>query len=212
MVKTLGTILKEVGLRVDNPAIPLKRVPINKQLNKILSREELEALLVDVRKQGKRASVEASNFITFLAFSGMRIGELQALKWSDVGNQFITVRGRETNDKNKAGTKNKEVRQVPIIPRLQELIDSLREEDSSGNVFYMKSPRGALDNACERLGFPHQRIHDLRHFFATMCIEQGIEIPTVAKWLGHKDGGALALRVYGHLRDEHSLAQAAKIV
>ena len=46
--------------------------------------------------------------------------------------------------------------------------------------------------------------------FAT-CIEQGVDIPTVAKWLGHQDGGALAMRVYGHLRDEHSKEQASKL-
>ena len=55
------------------------------------------------------------------------------------------------------------------------------------------------------------RVHDLRHFFATTCIEQGVDIPTEAKWLGHQDGGALAMRVYGHLRDEHSKEQASKL-
>ena len=34
-----------------------------------------------------------------------------------------------------------------------------------------------------------------------------MDIPTVARWLGHKDGGALAMRVYGHLRQEHSFRQ-----
>ena len=35
--------------------------------------------------------------------------------------------------------------------------------------------------------------------------------PTVARWLGHADGGALAMKVYGHLRDEHSQTQAARV-
>ena len=47
-----------------------------------------------------------------------------------------------------------------------------------------------------------------RHFFATTCIESGVDIPTISRWLGHKDGGALAMRTYGHLRDEHSLAMS----
>ena len=50
--------------------------------------------------------------------------------------------------------------------------------------------------------------HDLRHLFATICIESGVDIPTVSRWLGHQDGGALAMKTYGHLRDEHSIAQA----
>jgi len=49
--------------------------------------------------------------------------------------------------------------------------------------------------------------HEFRHFFATTCIEAGVDIPTVARWLGHKDGGVLAMRVYGHLRQEHSFRQ-----
>jgi len=35
-----------------------------------------------------------------------------------------------------------------------------------------------------------------------------VDIPTVSRWLGHKDGGALAMKTYGHLRHEHSIAQA----
>jgi hypothetical protein len=36
-------------------------------------------------------------------------------------------------------------------------------------------------------------------------------LSTVSRWLGHKDGGALAMRVYGHLRQEHSLAAISKV-
>jgi hypothetical protein len=38
-----------------------------------------------------------------------------------------------------------------------------------------------------------------------------VDIPTVSRWLGHSDGGALAMRTYGHLRQEHSTAQEAKV-
>jgi site-specific recombinase XerD len=47
--------------------------------------------------------------------------------------------------------------------------------------------------------------------FATRCIESGVDIPTVSRWLGHKDGGALAMKVYGHLRNEHSQQMAQKV-
>jgi hypothetical protein len=39
-----------------------------------------------------------------------------------------------------------------------------------------------------------------------------VDIPTVSRWLGHKDGGALAMKTYGHLRDEHSTTMAKKVV
>jgi hypothetical protein len=38
-----------------------------------------------------------------------------------------------------------------------------------------------------------------------------VDIPTVSRWLGHKDGGALAMKTYGHLRREHSIAQAQRV-
>jgi integrase len=47
--------------------------------------------------------------------------------------------------------------------------------------------------------------------FATFCIEAGIDVPSVSKWLGHSDGGALAMKTYGHLRREHSQLMASRV-
>jgi integrase len=71
--------------------------------------------------------------------------------------------------------------------------------------------RGALASACAAVGLRPINHHDLRHRFATRCIESGVDIPTVSLWLGNADGGALTMRTYGHLRQEHSTAQAAKV-
>lgn len=49
------------------------------------------------------------------------------------------------------------------------------------------------------------------HLFFTTRIEAGVDIPTASPWLDHKDGGALATRVYGYLRDEHFAAQIRKV-
>jgi hypothetical protein len=38
-----------------------------------------------------------------------------------------------------------------------------------------------------------------------------VDIPTVSRWLGHKDGGALAMRVYGHLRQDHSFSAIKQV-
>jgi integrase len=68
-----------------------------------------------------------------------------------------------------------------------------------------------MDRAAKRVGMDRITHHDLRHLFATRCIESGVDIPTVSRWLGHKDGGALAMRVYGHLRDQHSVEMAQRV-
>ena len=70
---------------------------------------------------------------------------------------------------------------------------------------------GNVARACKEMGIPKLTHHDLRHLFATRCIESGVDIPTVSRWLGHKDGGALAMKTYGHLRNEHSQAMAQKV-
>ena len=71
--------------------------------------------------------------------------------------------------------------------------------------------QNAINSACKKLGIARFTHHDLRHLFATLCIESGVDIPTVSRWLGHKDGGALAMKVYGHLRDQHSVAMAQRV-
>ena len=71
--------------------------------------------------------------------------------------------------------------------------------------------QGAIESATNKLGLSRITHHDLRHLFATIWIESGVDIPTVSRWLGHKDGGALAMKTYGHLRREDSVAQAQRV-
>lgn len=51
----------------------------------------------------------------------------------------------------------------------------------------------------------------LRHVFCSNAIEAGVDFKTIAAWLGHKDGGLLVARTYGHLRDEHSTLMAQRM-
>src|SRR5437870_10938551 len=75
-------------------------------------------------------------------------------------------------------------------------------EALDAKVFRVGECQKALDRACKKVGTDRITHHDLRHLFATRCIESGVDIPTVSRWLGHKDGGALAMKTYGHLRRE----------
>jgi len=53
--------------------------------------------------------------------------------------------------------------------------------------------------------------HDLRHHFVSYAVMSGIDFMTIAKWVGHKDGGVLIGKVYGHLADSHRKSQAARM-
>ena len=66
-------------------------------------------------------------------------------------------------------------------------------------------------SACRNADLPHFTHHHLRHFFCSNAIEAGIDFKAIAGWLGHKDGGLLVAKTYGHLRDEHSAAMAKKM-
>ncbi|WP_193211423.1 tyrosine-type recombinase/integrase [Luteolibacter marinus] len=202
---TCGVIVKS-GLRFDDPTERLKRMRVKKTaVESLPSSTMVDQLVAEIRSQRKAHSEAQARLVEFLAWSGCRIGEARQVMWSDVGADWLTVHGGEE------GTKGNETRMVPINARLRAVIEAMRVPGASGRLFHLKSPREALKGACRRLGIPHMRVHDLRHLFATVAIERGVDIPTLAKWLGHKDGGVLAMKTYGHLRDEHSLA-AAKLM
>ena len=58
--------------------------------------------------------------------------------------------------------------------------------------------------ACKAAGWVHMHAHDFRHLFAVHAMERNVSIPKIALWLGHQDGGVLALQVYGTVRDPES--------
>jgi integrase len=190
---------RDAGLPID--PCPLKRVPRKRQKESTLpTRSDFTRIVSEVRRMKKSHSEESADMIEFLAWSGLRIAELRSVQWEHIGPDWLTVTGGEH------GTKNHEVRRVPISAPLREIIQRRHYPGAAGPVFELNTPRESLKNACARLKIAHVRVHDLRHLFATLCIESGIDIPTVAGWLGHKDKGALLMKTYGHLRDDHSLA------
>jgi site-specific recombinase XerD len=78
------------------------------------------------------------------------------------------------------------------------------EEPLNQAVLRVREAQKSMDRAAERAGMTRITHHGLRHLFVTKLIESGVDIPTAARLAGHKDGGALAMRVYGHLRDDHA--------
>ncbi len=157
----------------------------------------------------RSASLDCAELIRGLAFSGMRLGEASAFVWEDIGSDTITVRGTKSET-----SRN---RVVPIVSPMRELIAEMKARriarawPITGKVFRVSECQKSINRACVEVGIKRLTHHDFRHYFATVCIESGVDIPTVSRWLGHSDGGALAMRTYGHLRQEHSIAQAAKV-
>jgi integrase len=174
--------------------------------------DKFNALIAEMRAGHSRDSINCADFASGLAFTGCRISEAREIAWRDVDFDAgeIVVRGDATT-----GTKNWGLRRVPLIPDARGMFERMRSErhgeSLDAKVFRVAECQKSLDRAAKKVGADRITHHDLRHLFATRCIESGVDIPTVSRWLGHKDGGALAMKTYGHLRREHSIAQAQRV-
>ena len=212
LLRHVLAIAIEAGVLYSNPAAVLKRAAIRGKEIALPSIDKFNALLAEMRNGHSRYSSHCANFASGLAFTGCRVGEAREIAWRDVDFDAgeIVVRGDA-----ETGTKNWELRRVPLIPDACSLFKRMRservDESMDAKVFVVRECQKALDRACKKVGADRITHHDLRHLFATRCIESGVDIPTVSRWLGHKDGGALAMKTYGHLRREHSIAQAQRV-
>ena len=202
----------ESGVVYSNPAAVVKRAAVRGKEIALPTIEKFNAMIAEMRAGHSRDSMNCAHLAAGLAFTGCRIGEAREIAWRDVDFDAgeIVVRGDA-----KTGTKNWELRRVPLIPDarslFQRMLSESPEEPLEAKVFRVGECQKSLNRACNKVGTDRITHHDLRHLFATRCIESGVDIPTVSRWLGHKDGGALAMKTYGHLRREHSIAQAQRV-
>jgi integrase len=208
----------ERGLIHRNPALEVGKVKVAPKKLRLPSREQFNRLLEAIEASGAWCARECADLVRFLAYSGVRITEAKHVEWKHVDGQKGVLLIEGAPSKRTIDTKNGDRREVPITQPMRELFERLADRDKAprrdergSHLMHVTECRGALDCACKAVGIPKLTHHDLRHLFATRCIESGVDIPTVSRWLGHKDGGALAMKTYGHLRDEHSQAMAAKV-
>jgi len=212
ILRTLLEIGCEVGARYDNPAKFIKRACERAKQLVLPTPDQFEAFVAEIERGGSRDSQNCADLVRFLAFGGFRKGEAAQILWADcdLKKGEILVRGDLVT-----GTKNWSIRRVPMIPDMIGLLAGLKAErpdaKPSDPVMLVGECQGAMNRAAEEVEMSRITHHDLRHLFATRCIESGVDIPTVSRWLGHKDGGALAMKVYGHLRDHHSVNMAQRV-
>lgn len=203
----------EAAIIYSNPASKLERLPVRPKHLSLPSTAKFEQLLDTIKNAGGWCSRDCADFVEGMAVSGVRLRDAGELEWRDLDfeSNEILIRG----DAAGTGTKNWTVYRVPMIPRAQTLFARMRaarpNDELTEKIFKVRDAQKAINSACRKLAIPRITHHDLRHLFATVCIESGVDIPTVSRWLNHKDGGALAMRTYGHLRREHSIAQAQRV-
>ncbi|MFO0834389.1 MAG: tyrosine-type recombinase/integrase [Phycisphaerales bacterium] len=143
--------------------------------------------------------------LAVLAYSGMRIGELEQLRPEDVLKDrgelgMFHIRRGGHNGR----TKDIDERFVPIHPRIRPLIDALPMNDA----VVMPGIRerrllASLKALCKASGLPmHFKLHSFRHYFASLCANHHVAYRKALAWMGHSSSEILEL--YYHLHDEES--------
>jgi len=112
-------------------------------------------------------------------------------------------------------TKNGESRHVPMTDEMRQLLERMKAErpeaHATDRALLVKEAQGFITSACKKLGIARFTTHALRHLFGTACLEAGVDVRTVAGWLGHKDNGSLLLKVYSHVRQQHESEMIRKV-
>ncbi|HMX24608.1 MAG TPA: site-specific integrase [Blastocatellia bacterium] len=186
---------------------PVKKVDWPHQPNRrerVVSDAEEELILSKLN--GKYASLRAP--ILTALYSGMRRGEMFALRWMDVDFERGFVRLRETT------TKNGKARTVPLIePALSELAALRKAGDSKldASVFPISKQYVShlLREFLDSLGMEDVGLHTMRHSFASRAARAGIPPFYVKEILGHADMDMTAY--YSHSGREDLVREAKKL-
>lgn len=177
-----------------------------------LSADQFDAIIEHMRK-GRGLSRRASELAELMASTACRVSEAIAITWAWVDWDKREVKSPNAKGRKARGEQDR-TKVLPFFPRLEDLLIRLKArygDDRVSRLVKVKECGITLENACEACKLPRLTQHDLRHLFSTWAIEAGIDIPTVAGWLGHTDGGALLMARYHHHRRKHSQSQASKM-
>jgi integrase len=224
MQGVLSTALNQAvddSLIPSNPASRVKKAVKRDQAPmRSLSQEEASRLL------GAAVGTRDEALLTLALRSGMRQGELAALRWEDVDltdkPSIVVWRSADTRTKTRVSTtKTGKERKVHIGLRTVEVLKAHRarqlEErmaatswadpglvfpNTKGKIRRRDSVMRSLRRLLEEAGLPvGVRFHDLRHTAGTLALQQGIPLHAVSKMLGHSDP-AMTLRRYAHVLEE----------
>ncbi|SRR6266545_965309 len=189
----LRRAMRVYGLR-SNPAALVDRQPLRRSGDfEVLSPTEVEALA-----RAAESDQDAAIF-RVAAFTGLRLGELRALRWQDIdfAKRLVHVRRNFTHGA-EGSPKSGRVRSVPLIDHAAKALDGLSRRPhftDADDLVFVDDVGGYVDEwrlrrrfhaALERAGLPKLRLHDLRHTFGTLAV-QVFPLSDVKAYMGHAD-------------------------
>lgn len=190
-----------------NPAEGCKLPKIEKKEMKVLLPEQIGAYLQEANKRGLLPAYYLE------LTSGLRRGELLALLWTDLDVENMTIsvtkqvnriNGQLKVSQPKTGNS---IRTIPIPKQAVDLL-ILEHEKHPDNPYMFPSPktgtmydpdsfRHTHEKILAAAGIEHIRFHDLRHTFATLSLQNGVDVKTLSNTLGHYSAG-FTLDTYTH--------------
>lgn len=159
--------------------------------------------------------------IALCLYTGMRIGEICALKWEDIDLNKRIIYVRHTLQRiyiDKKNTKiiidapksEKSIRNIPMSNMIYTKLKSMREDFSKDDFFLtgdsksFMEPRGyqyTFKKMLKECKIAERNFHCLRHTFATDCISVGMDVKSLSEILGHSDV-SITLNRYVHSSDK----------
>jgi len=197
------------GLREPNtnPCTAIQRFREEKR-QRYLATLELVELGNRMRDIGPKWNPYSVAALRFAMLTGMRKGEVCALKWQDIKGGKITLKDHKTSKK--TGDKV-----IPVTPPAMKILEEMERMLGTHLVF-----PGAQGGSCYhalrslwdaiRAGttFEDVRVHDLRHTFASFGVMEGLTLEQIGGLLGHK--AAATTKRYAHLMEEAAMTAASK--
>jgi integrase len=168
--------------------------------------ERLASALAEGMHRDRHAASDATRaedaqdaeLVRVAAYTGLRQGELRALRWRDVGADVITV-SRALSAGVESGTKGGRVRHVPLVPQAAEALERLRARGdfTARDELVFCNWRGrALDPSAlvarfkrsrDAVGLRPLRFHDLRHTYGSLLAAAGLPVTEIQAAMGHAD-------------------------
>ena len=206
VISSALTFAKEQKLIISNPTDGCSLPKLKHREMKTLTTEQLVSFL----REAKESGVYEMYYIELA--TGLRRGELLGLKWENIDLEQATIRVRR-----QVARINGEIVEAPLktknsyrtISIGEDAVGILKQQkEKSHSEYVFPSPTGGpisldsviqmLHRVLERAGLPKVRFHDLRHTFATLALQNGVDVKTVSGMLGHYSAG-FTLDTYAHV-------------
>ena len=190
------------GWCASNPVTLVEQPPTHRRTQTSASSPSTRSRRSSKRlRNDERGRTERVLYLT-AAMTGMRRGELVALRWQDVDCAARQIRVRRNFVRSEFGTpkSRRSSRAVPLAPRLATALaehhqlsrfkgdlDLVFAHPSTGRVLDPHKLRRRFQAAVNQAGVRRVRFHDLRHTFGTQMASAGAPLRAIQEWLGHAD-------------------------